>query len=405
MILGRVVAGIGGGCINTIATVVASDLVPLRKRGLVQGVGNVFYGVGGGLGGALGGWIGDTLSWRWAFLLQCPLILVCGVVVAYTVRIPVKESDKSKIKRVDFLGAFTLVATLVLLLLGINAGGNTVPWNHPLVYVSISMSVVLLGAYIYIEEKIASEPIIPVRLLLEPTVLAACLVNWFASMGIYAFLFYGPLFFQAVGESSAKTGLRLVPNSLGTAIGSIGSGLIMRSTGRYYLMTVLSAVFFTAASVAHIWILRLGVPDWPSFVSFFVYGFSYGILLTITLIAMISAVGHEYQAVITSASYAFRSTGSTIGIAICSAVFQNVLKDKLWQTLGDQKDAKKWIDAIHDSVDALRRLPVEWQLPALQAYADSLQVVWITLAIIVALACISGVFMREHTLHSNLARK
>lgn len=44
MILGRVVAGIGGGCIMSISTFLASDLVPLKKRGVVQGVGNIAYG-------------------------------------------------------------------------------------------------------------------------------------------------------------------------------------------------------------------------------------------------------------------------------------------------------------------------------------------------------------------------
>lgn len=42
------------------------------------------------------------------------------------VNVPVKESDKSKIKRVDFLGAITLSASLVLLLLGLNSGGKAI---------------------------------------------------------------------------------------------------------------------------------------------------------------------------------------------------------------------------------------------------------------------------------------
>lgn len=42
MILGRVVAGVGGGSLNAIATILASDLIPLRQRGLWQGIGNVF---------------------------------------------------------------------------------------------------------------------------------------------------------------------------------------------------------------------------------------------------------------------------------------------------------------------------------------------------------------------------
>ncbi|KAK8034360.1 hypothetical protein PG993_009355 [Apiospora rasikravindrae] len=50
MILGRVVAGIGGGGLMTISTFLATDLVPLRKRGIIQGVGNIAYGSGAMLG-------------------------------------------------------------------------------------------------------------------------------------------------------------------------------------------------------------------------------------------------------------------------------------------------------------------------------------------------------------------
>lgn len=44
MIVGRVVAGVGGGGLMSISTFLASDLVPLRKRGVVQGIGNIAYG-------------------------------------------------------------------------------------------------------------------------------------------------------------------------------------------------------------------------------------------------------------------------------------------------------------------------------------------------------------------------
>jgi MFS family permease len=45
MIFGRVVAGIGGGGLMSISTFLASDLVPLRQRGVVQGLGNISYGL------------------------------------------------------------------------------------------------------------------------------------------------------------------------------------------------------------------------------------------------------------------------------------------------------------------------------------------------------------------------
>lgn len=44
MIFGRVVAGIGGGGLMSISTFLGSDLVPLKKRGVVQGIGNICYG-------------------------------------------------------------------------------------------------------------------------------------------------------------------------------------------------------------------------------------------------------------------------------------------------------------------------------------------------------------------------
>ncbi len=71
MISGRVIAGAGGGGLNAISSIVATDLVPLRRRGVVQGGGNIAYGTGAALGGLFGGAILDRFgSWRWAFLIQ-----------------------------------------------------------------------------------------------------------------------------------------------------------------------------------------------------------------------------------------------------------------------------------------------------------------------------------------------
>lgn len=44
LVAARVVAGLGGGGINTLTTVICSDLVPLRERGKYQGYGNIAYG-------------------------------------------------------------------------------------------------------------------------------------------------------------------------------------------------------------------------------------------------------------------------------------------------------------------------------------------------------------------------
>jgi len=405
MILGRVVAGMGGGCMNTISVFVASDLIPLRRRGLWQGFGNLAFGIGSGIGGIFGGWLHDVWTWRAAFIVQAPCVLLAGVIVFWRVKIPIKVTEESRLKRVDFLGAFTLVTALVLLLLGLNSGGNIVPWKHPLVYISLPLSALFLGAFVYIEDKVASEPVIPVRLLLNRTVASACLTNWFLSMAWFSYLYYGPIYFQVRGYSATAAGARLIPASLGAAIGSLGTGYIMKATGKYYWLNVaMQALYIVALSLSAAF-LNLSLSEWPPFVFFLMAGTAYGSMLTITLLALIAAVGHEFQAVVTSASYAFRSTGSTLGITIAGAVFQNLLNAQLAARIGDREGSSKIITRVRDSIGAIQHLPSEWKEGVLDAYMDAFRGVWFTTLGLAVVGGVISLFMREHVLHNNLQRK
>ena len=337
-------------------------------------------------------------------MIQVPLTVVSGILVFLTVKIPVKETGESRLKRVDFLGSFTLVATLISLLLGLNSGGNIVPWSHPLVLTTLPLSAVLLVVFVLVEAKYAIEPIIPVRLLLNRTVLSACLTNWFVTMACFALIFYGPIYFQVRGMSATAAGIRMMPQSLGVAIGSISCGLLIRWSGRYYYLNIaVQSFFLLALGLASTF--NLQTPNWPPFVIFFLAGIGYSGMLTVTLISFIAAIDHKYQAVITSASYAFRSTGSTIGITIASSVFQNVLKSELWDRFGDKKNAGEIIRKVRDSLEEIKNLPADWKEGVMQIYMDSLRVVFLTMLGLAALGAFTSLFMREHKLHTNLARR
>lgn len=404
MILGRVVAGMGGGGLNAISTFVGSDLVPLRRRGVWQGIGNIMFGIGAGLGGLFGGWINDTYGWRWAFLLQVPMTIVSGILVYFFVNIPVRETDRARWRRIDWLGAFTLILTLILLLLGLNSGGNVVPWTHPLVLTTLPLSAVFLFVFIYVESSYAEEPVIPVRLLLNRTVLSACLTNWFMTMANFGLLFYGPIYFQVRGYSATQAGIRLIPSAVGIAVGSVGCGMIMRWLGRYYALNIcIQAVFLLGLALVSTF--NLNTPETLPFLYFFLTGIGYSGMLTVTLLALIAAVDHSHQAVITSASYAFRSTGSTIGITIASSVFQNIVKTQLWSRFGDRKDAATIIPRVRDSLDEIQNLPPSWKEGVKGVYMDALRGVFLTLLGIGVLAASVSMLMREHKLHSNLARR
>jgi MFS family permease len=131
------------------------------------------------LGGVLGGFMNDTSSWGWrlAFLIQVPVIVVSGAMVWYLVNVPPKISNKSLLARIDFGGSFLTVGFLVLVLLGLNAGGNLVPWTDPLVLTTLPLGFAMLFVLVWWESR-AKQPIIPVRLLLDRTVLNACITSF-----------------------------------------------------------------------------------------------------------------------------------------------------------------------------------------------------------------------------------
>ncbi|KIV81039.1 hypothetical protein PV11_08492 [Exophiala sideris] len=408
IIAGRVIAGIGGGGLSCISTFVTSDLIPLRRRGLWQGYGNLVFGLGMGSGGVFGGLLADRLSWRWAFLLQVPFIVVSAVLVWFLVDIPVNPSTKPVLRRIDFLGSSLLVASLVLFLLGLNTGGNQLPWSHPLIITSLVLSLVILAVFMYLEshERWIPEPVLPVALIAKTrTVLFSCLANWFSTMSAFLALYYVPLYLQIRGLSSTSAGLRVIPFAAATSVGSLGVGYIMRSTGRYYwMMVVLMAIFVLGAAL--LCTFQYDTPAWATYVYVTPLGLGYGAMLTITLVAMISAVDHQHQAVITAASYAFRSTGSTIGITIASAVFQNILTKELRGEYGDMPGSEDVIRKIRDSLEGVKHLPDGWSRAVVNGiYMDSLRGAFIAGLGLAVLAAIAGLGMKEHVLHKNLARK
>jgi hypothetical protein len=216
--------------------------------------------------------------------------------------------------------------------------------------------------------------------------------------------FYIPIFFQVKGLSTTKSGARLIAQSAGASIGSLGAGLVMNKTGKYKLLGLFQ-VSVLVLGVGLLLSLNFETPAWPPFIFLSFIGFGYGGMLTVNLLAAISAVDHANQAVITSATYAFRATGSTIGVTIASTAYQNILKQELWRRFGGEKGAGKEIGRIRDNLDELRHLPHGWHDGVFESYMLAFQGVWLTALGMAVLGLVSAAFMRQHILHSTLNRK
>lgn len=290
-----------------------------------------------------------------------------------------------------------------LLLLGLNTGGNIFPWTNPLVLASLTAAAVFLVVFIYVEERIALEPIIPIRLLLSRTVAAACVSYLFTFMSFYGLTFFVPVYLQLVGNTSTQAGLRFIASSLGTALGATFTGIVIRAAGTYsYSNMVSHAVLILGSGL--IMTLDYNTPTWGPFLYLFLFGLGFGGMLVSTLLALVSAVEQHEQAVITSAAYAFRSIGSAVGLSVASAVFHNLLRVMLVRLFGDVQDADGIIDRIRDNFDELNHLPKGLVGGVKDSYMAAVRgVFFINFAFSIAAGGVS-LTIRQHTLHTSLAR-
>ena len=166
--LARALTGIGGGGLLTMSTVILSDLIPFHKRGIYQAINNLTMGVGATLGASLGGFIADNAGWRWTFFLQLPFAMF-GILVGFLF---VTDSERTTrqgtgLRQIDYLGSTLLVGGLAIQLMGMNLGGNELPWGSPIVIGCLVISGIILATFLYVEGWVAEQPVLPLSVLTE----------------------------------------------------------------------------------------------------------------------------------------------------------------------------------------------------------------------------------------------
>ncbi|KAG0650246.1 putative transporter [Hyphodiscus hymeniophilus] len=383
----RALAGLGGGGLITMATIINSDIIPLENRGMYQAVQNGFYGFGAICGASIGGILADTIGWRWCFGCQVP-IAFAAMLIGYFVIINPPPADrglegqgavgKSLWTQIDLSGAVLLVFGLSAQLAALSLGGNQYPWSDIRVIICLVASFVILGAFIWVELKTKALPVMPMLMLQGIPTIANTISNILVGMSSFAFLFMIPLFFQVVlKDSASKAGLRLAIPSLATPVGGLIAGFIMSRWGLLSQL-VRAGCFFMVLGNGLICSLRYHDSTWKYILYLFPANVGQGIVFPSILFTNISAFE---QSLSTSMVYLFRSMGMVWGVAAASTIIQNVLSSRLPSALSGipkkEKKRAKIIEDIRHSVTVLRDLDPEIQDLARRVYFDALRYTFI----------------------------
>ncbi|KAL6299123.1 vacuolar amino acid permease [Sparassis latifolia] len=386
LIAARAIAGMGGGGWLEVSSVAVTDLIPLRQRGLYQGMTNILFGLGAGLGGPLGGWLNDTFGWRSAFLLQMPILIFSFLLVTAKVRIKLpdevqNQSVRAKLRRIDVFGSLTLVGTVGCLLLGLSLKSTEeLPWSHPLIWGLLAASVVWCALFILVETRFSPYPVMPMRLVKERTPLAVSLSCFFGSVAAFSMLYNVPLYFSAVRlNSSTDAGLHLLPHSVAISTGSVFAGWVMRKTGKLYMLTLFSSAM-TLVSCGLIVFWSDITPAFHLWFDIVPQGFGMASVITTTLIAMIASVSREDVAVATGITYLFRTTGQVLGVSLSGALLQSILTKKLRERIHGPDAMEVRLQAIGTTIHSTSIIPdlsPHLRKAAVDSYADALRIVFI----------------------------
>ncbi|KAJ5818923.1 hypothetical protein N7474_004514 [Penicillium riverlandense] len=398
----RALTGIGGGGLMTMATIINSDLIPFRHRGMYQAIQNVSNGFGAICGASFGGSIVDSIGWRWCFLLQCPVSLSALVLGNFVLKFPRDDdieptSDRATQgiwRQIDLSGACLLVLALSSQLFGLSLGGNELPWTNVWVILSLVASVVLLVIFFVVEARTSAVPVMPLKMLRGVLPVATQISNVCVGMAAYAYLFTLPLLFQVILlDSPSKAGGRLAIPCLATPLGGLISGIVMSRWGKLsHLVRTGAGLMFIGNLL--VMLLRFHDAEWKYFAYMIPANLGQGIVYPGILFTFLAAFDHSDHAVSASTVYLIRSLGTVWGVAVTSAIVQNTLSSGLPEALSGIPDKWNVIDEIRHSVSAIYDLPPDVQTAARLVYYRAIRLSFAASASFGFVATVAAFFTR-----------
>ncbi|SCU90302.1 LADA_0F03136g1_1 [Lachancea dasiensis] len=420
LVVGRFIAGIGGGGLTSMASITTSDIVPLRDRALYQGICNLFFATGTSCGGLVGGFFNEHGGgWRMAFLMQIPICVISCTLITLYLNLPQRPAQKNRshhwtqdLKNLDWQGGVTLVGFLFFFMLTSSLGGKEIPYDSKSFVLLCGVTLVAGAIFVCVEVYVAVDPILPITFLGERSVLAGSLGNFFSVMGMITTNFYLPVYWSSVmNMGPTAIGERALPSFFSIAGGSLGAGYYMKRTGKYYWFTMMGCAVAILGQV-QINFITAAMPTWQQYSLQAVPGFGVSVLITVTLLAMIAAVPHEHQAATTSISYAFRSTGCTLGVSIGAAIFRNCLNAQLNRKVlslvskeHPESELRGFISRAAHSAEWIHNgAPLFIQSTLVECYHLACRATFNFCLAAIVLTGISCAFIQEHRLHTSVDR-
>ncbi len=234
LLASRAVQGIGAALAAPSSLSLLTAAFPQgQQRTRAIGLYTTVSAAGGATGLVAGGLLTELVSWRWVMFVNVPI----GLVVWLVGRVVLVETDRRH-GRFDALGAVTSTLGMTGIVFGLVEAGDA-GWTSPITIGAFVLGLALLALFVHTEGRVA-EPILPLRLLTNPTRTAANVSRGLLYAGMYGMFYFLCQFLQDVqGYSPLRAGIAFLPMPLSVLLSSqlASRGLVRRVPQKVLMLT------------------------------------------------------------------------------------------------------------------------------------------------------------------------
>ena len=310
----RLVEGCGA------ALLVPSSLALLQQvyvtseaRARAFGIWGAIAGVAATAGPLVGGLLTSTVGWRWVFVINLPVGLLC---LGWTLR-TVRPSTRDPDRVIDWLGQAAVVVAVAALIGALNEVGRQ-GIGGPVVIGGVLVTAAA-GAVFALRERNAAQPPIPRALMGSRPFSGGTAIGLLFNFGFYGMIFAASIYFQQDQNlSPALTGLALLPAMAVTMVASALSG---RLSARFPHRRLMLVGLLTAGAGLALWALAGQSTSYGVLVLAMVAcGFGTSFTLTGATSTVMDAAPTGYAGTASAALNTARQTGSAAGVAISGSL-------------------------------------------------------------------------------------
>jgi MFS family permease len=299
LILGRLIQGVGAGGLVPVGQAIVAARCTGDERARLQVYYNVAYGTAAGLGPLIGGAL-VGFSWRWAFAVILPVIVITGVLLWGKLSSRPREVET---RRFDAVGSILMTSGLTLLLLGIERS-----WWVALVAGSLALLAFVRHA---LRRR---DGLIPAGLMKSKTIVAASSIALVIGFVQFAMLTFLPRLAQDAAPG-LNSGIVVVPLTLLWLTLGAFTGMLALRIGTKPL-ALLSVVLAVGASV----IVCLSTTYPSLLLSSALVGAAAGLILIPALLLSQHAAPRDDVGAATSFMILMRNFGGAAGAAVVAVL-------------------------------------------------------------------------------------